>query len=545
MIINIKKLQNSLILSLILLLIISFSLIASVLYSDDFQGYSVAYKDKVVDYIKNSANNFKDKPNDALLYDKIFKLINSTRPSVPLLKEYPNGKAKEIKLEDNSFVFDEDYLNSLLVIDEKTVKDLKKKHDIVLSAIKNEVDDEYTFGDLDNLKGNGIVMVGGGKYTLLTLIGIQNLKLLGSKLPIEVFFAKEDEYDQYLCETLLPSFNKNSRCSLLYKEIDPKLLESFDISTYQYKILALLISRFENIMYLDSDLYAVENPDYLLESDVFKEKGLVLWPDAWFRTSSPKYYEIAGIEVKDEPQSENKDEKIINFHDKKGAIPDPTVESGAILVNKQMHSQTLLLSLYYNIYGPGYYYPLLTQGGAGEGDKETFIAAATVLNTPYYQTQKALKFFGYLNEKNEPQHKSLGQYDPVKSFHNYKKMLSPGDSDYEEPKLIFMHINYPKLLPAWLYYLKEYINDKNEHIRLYEGLTKELGQDFELRINIIFNQLFCSEYDDSNDGDLKVFERSAATKLKTIEVNQEVLDNSCREIFIPHVQFLRDHPEQT
>ncbi|KAK7679537.1 Golgi alpha-1,2- mannosyltransferase [Cerrena zonata] len=50
--------------------------------------------------------------------------------------------------------------------------------------------------------------------------------------------------------------------------------------------------------------------------------------------------------------------------------------------------------MYYNYYGPDYYYPLLSQGAAGEGDKETFIAAAHKLKLPYYQVKEFNREFG-------------------------------------------------------------------------------------------------------------------------------------------------------
>jgi alpha 1,2-mannosyltransferase len=38
--------------------------------------------------------------------------------------------------------------------------------------------------------------------------------------------------------------------------------------------------------------------------------------------------------------------------------------------------------VYYNYYGPQYYYPLQAQGGPGQGDKETFGAAAMAVGAP-------------------------------------------------------------------------------------------------------------------------------------------------------------------
>ena len=70
-----------------------------------------------------------------------------------------------------------------------------------------------------------------------------------------------------------------------------------------------------------------------------------------------------------------------SYHDCKGSIPEASSETGQLLINKNSF-QTLILAMYYNYYGPDYYYPFSVKG---EGDKETFIAAAHKLDLPYYQ----------------------------------------------------------------------------------------------------------------------------------------------------------------
>lgn len=40
------------------------------------------------------------------------------------------------------------------------------------------------------------------------------------------------------------------------------------------------------------------------------------------------------------------------------------------------------MMVYYNYYGPEYYYPLQAQGGPGQGDKETFSAGAVTVKAP-------------------------------------------------------------------------------------------------------------------------------------------------------------------
>jgi alpha 1,2-mannosyltransferase len=68
------------------------------------------------------------------------------------------------------------------------------------------------------------------------------------------------------------------------------------------------------------------------------------------------------------------------------------------MISKRKHSLSLLLALYYNFYGPRFYYKLLCQMAAGEGDKETWLAAVTALNKTYYQVREGTQPVGrYIN----------------------------------------------------------------------------------------------------------------------------------------------------
>jgi alpha 1,2-mannosyltransferase len=65
-----------------------------------------------------------------------------------------------------------------------------------------------------------------------------------------------------------------------------------------------------------------------------------------------------------------------------------------MLYNKAEHADSLLLAAYYNYHGPDYYYRLLSQGGHGEGDKETFLYSAMVMGRPHYEVHTRVGFLG-------------------------------------------------------------------------------------------------------------------------------------------------------
>ncbi|ODV95654.1 hypothetical protein PACTADRAFT_50351 [Pachysolen tannophilus NRRL Y-2460] len=478
-------------------------------------------------------------------YERIINILYESTISTPPLRNY-RETAKHVKAWIKDTTFTREYLDSLLEINDQSFYDLKEQHDKLKRTIQNE---NIPFGHADKMKvgSDGIVLVGGGKYNLLALISIQNIKSLGSQLPIEIFIGSEAEYDANFCNNILPKFGTGIQCTLLWEEFGPELISRLVISGFQYKTFALLVSRFQNILFLDSDNYPVTNPDLLFKSKAFMDNGLVFWPDCWYRTSAPSYYDIADIPIGRNrvrgPSAElPPDVTEFNYHDLEGALPDPTTETGMIMVNKLTHSKTLIMALYYNFNGPDYYYPIFTQGGAGQGDKETFISAAHVLKEPYYQVSKFFKFIGAWKHE-EFDFNALAQFDVIDDYYNHEHNFKPGDEGFRDPKILFMHLSYPKLLPAQLINDVEYTFE-GQPKRLYVNSTFELNYDFELKMNEFFNQFLCTKYDDSQD-EYRVVEKDLGLKLNDIGCDKDLMDQYCEETFIPHVAYLKEHPELT
>lgn len=227
-------------------------------------------------------------------------------------------------------------------------------------------------GDAARLfKGTGVVMVAGGEYFGPALVGIHMLRSAGSELPVEVFLAGADEYEKNVCEFILPALD--ARCILMSDFLGGQKVEA---EHFQLKALALLLSSFQHVLLLDSDSIPLVAPeDDLLVQEPYLSKGLVVWPDFWLASEDPAFYRIAGA-------------KLANGHKIPAGLPAASSEAGQLLVNKGTHLKALLLAAYYNVYGPEHYYPLLSQGALGQGDKETFMAAAVVLDMPYYRVKK-------------------------------------------------------------------------------------------------------------------------------------------------------------
>lgn len=471
-----------------------------------------------------------------------------------LKNNYKREKAASSGMYQTDMLFTKEYLEGILDIKPKTLKLLEASHQgYVHHHMKHLVDDLKidTFGKFrkthptwtEYSKSKGYVLIGGEKYSWLSYLVVKQIRATGGILPIEVFIPSEEDYEHTFCEEILPSYN--ARCNVLDSTIAELMLNVVKIGGYQFKMLAILQSNFENVMYMDSDLFPVRNVEHLFTSKLYEDKGLFLWPDAWTRTTNPYFHQIAEhpvVEKKimyskiDEVNTEKHNKKLpplllynfktSNFHDFEGALPNPTSEAGILVINKTSHKRTMLLALYYNLFGPDFYYPLLTQGSAGEGDKETFIAAATVMNEPYFQTPKLFKWIGYESaDEQKFVSKALGHYDP----------LTAKEED-ENSQLLFMHCSYPKYYTDWFYNNHDLIyKDKKTHIRMYEGVYENVGYDVDLRFQQAFVLGVCKDYYKGKEN-----KEWAGNFLSYIGNDDEVNQKRCEEVYLPHLAWLKE-----
>lgn len=435
-------------------------------------------------------------------YKDILAILGEAKPDTELAMSYPNGKLNPDRyvLRDESLqVTTEAYLSKFLQLSDKEFNSMKRSHDYVLQKLPEHAPDGLYSGD-------GIVYVGGGKFNWLTLLSIRALRSEGCQLPIEVLIPTLEEYELELCSRIFPAMN--ARCIYL-----PTLLQGDSLSAtklafkgYQYKSLAILLSSFDNVLLLDSDNVAAYAPDHLFHNEPFLSKGLIVWPDFWKRSTSPDYFKIAGSFISKTDTYPTYDEKFGEYrqqntdgnidldktplHERVGTIPDPSSESGQLMISKRTHMKELLLALYYNTYGPSHYYPLFSQGAPGEGDKETFLAATIVTKKPFYQVGKFVDALGNIRNNNFNGN-GMGQFDPVQDLEwNIEKQKIAkrvsGEQYFEEieklkkPKMMFVHANFPKLDP-WVMKQNEDTSDKEgNRYRLYGlGMKTRTGVDFE------------------------------------------------------------------
>lgn len=397
------------------------------------------------------------------------RVISDAKPSVAALEIIGNGAGNIGASEDGNGV--REPFSDILGLGKDTVKELAASHAKIRAAL--DADDSGLEQDVGSLfEGRGIVTVAGGEYFGPAIVGIKMLRLTGSELPVEAFLANWEEYEPALCEKVLPDLN--ARCVVLTQLLEPPKEDevgeaakehqdlNFSITHYQLKSLALLFSSFQEVLLLDSDSIPLVNPEELFSADPFLSAGFVGWPDFWIGTEAPVFYQIAGLN--EFPKD----------------LPATSSEAGQLLVDKRKHIKTLLLATYYNVWGPGYYYPLLSQGALGQGDKNTFETATIVLGTPYYRLKTPVKSLGRRTGY-DLKGSGMVQFHPADDYAKFFRTTE--FSGNKTVRAAFMHANTPKMNPGHLVDegdLQDIVSKK--HLRLWGSLEDQqnlFGTDLE------------------------------------------------------------------
>lgn len=352
--------------------------------------------------------------------------IYSTRPTIQKITLSGHAQTQRPKEGQTSRLPHHDHVRN----SEDDIDTLRRLHQDFVEKLEKELGNstdrgqpERQWNGLNIFQGKGVVIVGGGEYFGPAIVTIQMLRRTGSTLPVEVFVPNDEDYEKTVCEDYLKKLN--AKCVVLSHILDKSTVKvgqkdnaDLKVTHYQLKSLALLLSSFEDALLLDSDSIPLLDPlTNIFDTEPYTSKGMVIWPDFWRSTESPKFWTVAG--KKDFPTG----------------LPVTASETGQLAVNKTTHLAPILLATYYNIFGPDYYYPLHSQGALGQGDKETFFAAALALNASYYRVQTPAGILGR-NDGRTEKGTALVQH------------LPSDDMKYRSASSIrpaFLHSNTPKM----------------------------------------------------------------------------------------------------
>ena len=196
-----------------------------------------------------------------------------------------------------------------------------KKHTVISKADGRatrdkhvKVTNELPEYPANTFNGKGIIMLAGGRYNGFAATGLRMIRETGSNLPVEVWMKDKPEEKKGWCRELA---REGMVCRRLSDYIDVEFLKN----GYQFKILTMLFSSFEQILFLDADNVPVRNPDSVFESKSFTDTGVVLWPDYWKHSGTPLLPFVVGL-------ADEASELL---------RPEQTVESGQIVWDKKRH----------------------------------------------------------------------------------------------------------------------------------------------------------------------------------------------------------------
>ena len=424
--------------------------------------------------VPNHAVSVTNPPSQAIVdyWQKWALVIEGAKPLIPPIKlklgaastKEPFGVPKFGKEEE-----DRKPTPDKSVLSKTDVESLRGSHAILLEhpGFNNTREDA-----LKLFNGTGIVMVAGGRYYAPAIVSIRMLRRTNSTLPVQLYLQSSSEYEPHICEEVLPALN--AECFIIedYLRKDAP----FKVTHYQLKVLAILFSSFESLVFLDADCIALHDPFELLTSEPFLSTGLVSWPDYWIATEDPAFYTVAG------------------FPSYPTGLPLRSSESGQLLLSKEKHLSSLLLAAYYNVYGPTHYYPILSQGAPGEGDKDTFLAAAIALRRSWYRVKEHTGSVGLTDHQGGFHGKGMIQYD-AKEEYSLREYTHTA-----QPRAFFLHANNPKLNVGQLVLgeaqelLMPYAGDAQEPVRLWgpkDRVVSKLDYDIEKVVWEIMVEMAC------------------------------------------------------
>ena len=199
--------------------------------------------------------------------------------------------------------------------------------------------------------GNGIVIVGGGKYFASAYCNIRLLRHQGCKLPIELWYlGRDDEMPEKWRKIVEPY---NVRCvdaDEVRKSHPMRILNGWELKPY-----AVQHSGFRRVLFLDADCYSMRNPSFVFDEPRFLGTGAVFQRDcSKYEWVKPDLLTMFGV-----PQQQVWD-----------------LESGAFVVDKQRWGLALGLTVFLNSHSDLVYKVV-------HGDKTTFALGGLLAGQPY------------------------------------------------------------------------------------------------------------------------------------------------------------------
>jgi hypothetical protein len=249
---------------------------------------------------------------------------------------------------------------------------IKSKAKELKTFLANNIS-SYNYDEM-GFRGRGIVILAAGYNFHLASIVYTFLRDYKCTLPVEVWQVGDElsplqkkflsDKGMIVKDMLV---EQKKRSAFAHIPIVTRSLQNHDSRKYHLKSMAILLSDFQEILYLDSDNYPVANPEYLFNTEAYKSNGAVFWADFWKFPPSHIIWKITETSYVDEWEQ----------------------ESGQMLLDKKRAWKGLLTALFFQF--DSFYFEIV------HGDKDTFRFAFKVTNTPYYMNHFPSGIAGYVD----------------------------------------------------------------------------------------------------------------------------------------------------
>ncbi|KAF9585934.1 hypothetical protein BGW38_010913 [Lunasporangiospora selenospora] len=225
-----------------------------------------------------------------------------------------------------------------------------------------------SFSMYDSFDGKGFVYCAGNGQFEFVISSIQCLRKLQPRAPIQIFYIGNSDLDQKR-QTYLRGMTNDIEVVDVTTILDNGWMQ---LSGWSIKAFALLASRFEEAMFIDSDAFFLQDPALLFEDPGYKATGALffydrtLWP-GW--KSGPNWLRSIMPIMSTYPPT-SRSFRGTTSHEQ---------ESGVVVINKRTRFQGLLAACKMNsrwerdLHSYRIFY----------GDKETFWTGFEMAQEPY------------------------------------------------------------------------------------------------------------------------------------------------------------------
>ncbi|KAJ3119638.1 hypothetical protein HK098_005288 [Nowakowskiella sp. JEL0407] len=182
---------------------------------------------------------------------------------------------------------------------------------------------------LPRMSGNRGIAITIGNPTQLNFLkaSITMLRKYGCNLPVEVWSFDHELKSVHRLQVMRLS-QPNAPVTLRVADDSFNFLPLSRGSGggFHAKVSAVINSGFEDLIFMDNDVFALQNPEYLFDTPQYKENGALFWPDYWKTPAFSPVWRWMGHPCVDEWEQ----------------------ESGIIVINKRKSWRAILLLWFIN-----------------------------------------------------------------------------------------------------------------------------------------------------------------------------------------------------